>query len=199
MRSMYDRNTYEITPDGVWIDCYNRKQEISGRFLIDEADLEKVIPYKWRYWQGRFFTGNYKPISIHQFLLGQQDGLVIDHINGNPADNRRCNLRVITQGNNVINKSLLNTNTSGVMGISWDKDRNRWAVEIHYHYKRCHLGRYVNFEDAVYVRYVAENALFGEFRPTRNEPIIFENIEKCSNKESLKNYTINKLKEKELL
>lgn len=195
-RSNYDRNDYEITDEGVWINCYNRQNKFTDKFLIDLDDLEKVKDHKWRCWKNRFFTGNFEPISIHAFLLNPKEGQVVDHINGNPADNRRCNLRITTQGMNCINKDLQSNNKSGVAGVSWDKERKKWAPEIAINKNKCHLGRYKEFEDAVYARYIAEVTLFKEYRSFRNDNKIIDLIDKCQDKERIEFYVTNKLKTK---
>lgn len=193
-RSCFDTNEYEITTDGVWIICENRRNEPSGKFLIDKDDLELVLSKKWRMWKDQFFTGNYKPIQIATFLMNPEEGQVVDHINGKRYDNRRSNLRVTTQSKNALNKAILSNNKSGVLGVSWDKERNKWAPEIRLNGIRCHLGRYDNIEDAVYARYEAELILFKEFRSTRNDVKIYKYIEKCEHKEEIKIYVDDKIK-----
>lgn len=60
-------------------------------------------------------------------------------------------------------RKMLRNNTSGVRGVSWDKNRQKWAATIVFKGKTYHLGRYNNIEDAAAVRKEAENALFGDF------------------------------------
>ena len=60
-------------------------------------------------------------------------------------------------------RKMLRNNTSGVRGVSWDKNRRKWAATIVFKGKTYHLGRYYNIEDAATVRKEAENALFGDF------------------------------------
>lgn len=190
----FDANDFEISEEGVWVFCRNRQGEISGKFLIDREDLEKVIIKKWRFWKNQFFTGNYKPISIYRYLLQPKENEVVDHINGKVWDNRRCNLRITSQQNNLINKAMQINNKSGVAGVCWDKARKRWAVEIRLKYVRVHLGRYDRIEDAVWARYVAEIQVFKEYRSTRNDAKILEYISRCSNKEEIQLYVEEKLR-----
>lgn len=195
-KSCFDSNEYEITDEGVWIYCFNRQNEPSGKFLIDLQDLEKVIAKKWRYWKGRFYTGNKQPISIHTFLMAPPSGYVVDHINGRTEDNRRENLRVVKQQQNLLNKGLMTNNTSGVAGVGWDKQRQKWVSEIRMNGIKCYLGRYNDIADAVYVRYIAELKLFKEFRSTRNDEKILGIILNCSRQQELEEYVDKRLQEK---
>lgn len=195
-KSCFDRNEYEITNDGVWIYTFNRKQEPSGRFLIDKEDLDKVIIYKWRCWKGEYYTGNTNPVSIHSFLIECPEGYVIDHINGNRADNRKSNLRICKQQQNAINRAISSQNTSGIMGVWFDKSRNKWCAEIKFDYIKCYLGRYNDIEDAVFVRYYAELKLFKEFRSDRNDERILSYVAQCTRQEELKQYVDKRLQEK---
>lgn len=80
----------------------------------------------------------------------------IDHINGRPADNRIVNLRHVDAQANQRNTKIGRANTSGVMGVSWDKSRTRWMASIHVDGLMKNLGRFVRFEDAVAARKAAE-------------------------------------------
>ena len=195
-KTCFDSNEYEITNEGTWIYCFNRKNEPSGKFLIDTEDLEKVLTRKWRYWKGRYYTGNYHPVTIHVWLLHPENNEVVDHINGNPADNRKSNLRITTQAKNTINKAIPSNNKSGIMGVSWDKQRNKWISEIKMDSIKCYLGRYNELEDAVFARYVAELALFKEFRSTRNDDKILEYVTNCQKQTEIKMYVDKRLQDK---
>lgn len=197
--TQYDRNKYEITEQGVWIFCYNRQKELTGKFIIDKEDFEEVIKHKWRVWQNNYCTGNTDIIQIHQFLMNPNNNQVVDHINGDRNDNRRCNLRVTTQGMNCINKSLQSNNKSGVAGVCWDKARNKWAPEIAMGKRKCHLGRYFKFEDAVYARYIAELVLFDNYRSFRNDDTILNITNNCKYKDEIDTYVVNKLYQKGFL
>jgi hypothetical protein len=78
--------------------------------------------------------GGRRKIRLHRFLmLGLDDNpnRVVDHINGDTLDNRRCNLRVLTKGANVAHRANLNSNnTSGFRGINWCKTNKRWVARI---------------------------------------------------------------------
>lgn len=89
----------------------------------------------------------------------------------------------------------MSTNTTGIIGVSYDKARNVYAPEIRYRNKRLHLGRYKSIEEAAYVRFVAEQLLFKEFANEYNvekKKSIAVNLS-SERQEQLYNYTVSKL------
>lgn len=80
----------------------------------------------------------------------------IDHINGNRADNRLLNLRDVPLGENRKNMKKPKNNTSGHMGIGWDKSRNKWNVKIGVNGKTVNVGRFKELDDAIIARKAAE-------------------------------------------
>ena len=98
-------------------------------------------------------------IVMHQ-LIGCKG---YDHIDRNPLNNRRSNLRPCTQQENCRNRSLYNNNKTGVTGVGWDKRKQKWRAHIGLDYKMIHLGYFNNFDDAVKTRLEAEKKYFGEF------------------------------------
>ena len=80
----------------------------------------------------------------------------IDHINGEVADNRIENLREVTNQENNKNRKLPCNNTSGVMGVSWDKGTAKWCAQITVDGKNRHLGRFNRIDEAAAARAKAE-------------------------------------------
>lgn len=74
----------------------------------------------------------------------------IDHINHDKDDNRISNLRDVSRNENMKNKGLLVTNTSGYTGISWLEKQRKWRVRVD-GIKR-HVGHYVSLSDAISAR-----------------------------------------------
>lgn len=73
----------------------------------------------------------------------------IDHINGDPVDNRIANLRLATNAENTQNKSRpRRDNVSGLLGVGFDKRTNRWRARIMCAGKSHHLGFYGTAEEA---------------------------------------------------
>ena len=81
----------------------------------------------------------------------------VDHINGNPADNRIANLRLTDRVGNCQNQKVQHNNTSGCRGIHYDKRTGgKWRVRISYHGKRILIGDYRSLDDAIAARKQAE-------------------------------------------
>jgi len=86
-------------------------------------------------------------------------GMVNDHINHNRLDNRIENLRLVSIQDNNKNRGITELNTSGVVGVSWDKSRSKWFAFIKHDRKMKNLGRYECFDAAVKARKDAERKL----------------------------------------
>lgn len=86
----------------------------------------------------------------HDSLPGQ-----IDHINGNPADNRIENLRVVSVAENARNRRA-GKGSSGHLGVRWSKNSYSWVARITLNGKLHHLGCFRTVEEAIQARKMAE-------------------------------------------
>ena len=91
------------------------------------------------------------------------EGFVIDHINGNPFDNRIQNLRLATKTQNYHNQGLGMKNTSGIKGVHYDKSRGKWRAEIRFYNNVVNLGRFDTKGMAAVARAKAALRYHGEF------------------------------------
>lgn len=88
---------------------------------------------------------------------------MIDHVNGDPSDNRLCNLREATKSQNMMNVGKIKSNTSGIKGVGWSKASQKWRAYIRVNKKDIHLGLFENIEDAKKARIEAAIKYHGEF------------------------------------
>ena len=97
------------------------------------------------------------------YVYGVMPKGVIDHINGNPFDNKISNLRDCTQSDNAKNMKIKSVNTSGYIGVSYDKTRDKWLAQGRYNGKKKNLGRFETKEQAAdaYVNFAKNH--YGEF------------------------------------
>ncbi len=78
-------------------------------------------------------------------MTGEWPASFVDHINGNPEDNRWSNLRLATNAENLRNRGKQKNNTSGFKGVTWCKTKRRWIAQIKLMQKTKNLG---SFKDA---------------------------------------------------
>ncbi|MGY0156362.1 HNH endonuclease signature motif containing protein [Edwardsiella tarda] len=84
------------------------------------------------------------------------DNYQVDHINGNKSDNRIDNLRIVKNCDNAKNQKRKETNRSGMTGVSWDTQTQRWRAHITVDGKMKSLGRYEDKLEALAARKRAE-------------------------------------------
>jgi hypothetical protein len=174
-RSKMERNEIikDIENNIAYIILYNSKQEEKERTIIDLEDIDKIKSYKWNCNKSSKFhvstitkDGN---LMLHRLIMNcTDDSLVVDHINHNPLDNRKCNLRICTNEENRKNNSLYNTNTTGIIGIYYIKKRNIWQSSITVNTKLLLLGEFNNKEDAIRERLKGEVYYMKEFAPQQH-------------------------------
>lgn len=91
------------------------------------------------------------------------EGMVIDHICHNTSCVNPLHLRTATRSQNQFNQLLSKSSTSGLKGVSWRKDRNRWEAVIKANGKRYRLGYFKDAEVAHQAYCAASKRLHGEF------------------------------------
>ena len=137
--------------------------------IIDAADAHHADGYNWYasgdgYASRKLWIGNgQKLILLHRLIIGAQDGLYVDHVNGDRLDNRRSNLREATNSQNQANARKRSNCGSAFKGVTWNEARGRWQAQI----KRGGLNRYLGLfetEQAAHEAYVAAASIVhGEF------------------------------------
>jgi len=141
-------------------------------FYFDLEDYDMIKEYCWGIRKGRIATTmkNGKSIEIHKLFIGDvEEGFEIDHIDRNPLNNCRNNLRVVTHKNNTHNASLGRNNTSGFKGVGINKRNGKWRAYIRIGDDFKDLGCYSDKKDAISARLQAELKYFGpEFAPQRH-------------------------------
>lgn len=107
-------------------------------FHVDWEDLERVRSVQWQSYQSSRSKKRYvrstsrRPSQeLARFILGLRDRrLEADHIDGDPLNNRRSNLRVCTRRQNAYNQGIRSNNTSGFKGVSYSQSRKKWVARI---------------------------------------------------------------------
>lgn len=102
-------------------------------------------------------------VYMHQLITGSR---FIDHIDGDPLNNRRSNLRPATKSQNGANARKNPGKTSRYKGVFWGRERSGWQAKITVERQQVCLGRFANEEDAALAYDLAAREAFGEFALT---------------------------------
>lgn len=81
-----------------------------------------------------------RTLGLHRYIMKEPKGLQVDHINRNPLDNRKCNLRICTTQENANNKGKYKNNKSGHKGVYYINLFKCWVAELKYN-KICYRSR----------------------------------------------------------
>jgi len=141
--------------------------------LVDNEDFIKVIPFKYYVNYRNAVIKNKTKLdrynSIHRLIMKCPDNMEVDHINGNPLDNRKCNLRICTIQENRRNKrKTKNLKSSRYKGVYFEKYTQKWRAEITVNYKPIKLGRFKIESSAAKAYNKAAKYYFGEFANLNN-------------------------------
>ncbi len=99
---------------------------------------------------------------LHRIILTPPPGMVIDHINGDTLDNRRCNLRAVQQTDNARNLGTGRKNASSpYLGVAWHSRDQVWYATIRVDGRLHHLGNFTDAEKARQARAKAEIEMWG--------------------------------------
>lgn len=98
---------------------------------------------------------------------GEWPANMLDHINGDPSDNRIANLRQANAFQNSHNMAAHRDSASGHKGVSWSKKDKRWRAQIYVNRQYTWLGNHLTLEEAAKAYADAAEALQGEFAFTK--------------------------------
>lgn len=140
----FDLEDYDKIKDICWMECINQKT--GYRYL---AGMNRKTQ---------------KHVKMH-VLLGFAH---YDHADRNTLNNRKSNFRFATTSQQDMNRNKQSNNTSGFIGVSWHKGKNKWETSINVNKRHVYLGAFDNKKDAIVTRLNAEAKYYKEFAPQRH-------------------------------
>lgn len=147
---------------------------VSGRpVLIDDEDLPLFSSHNW------FMSGdkqwpsvtawrlpvrpNRKLFILSRLLMDAPEDKLVDHVNGDPLDNRKSNLRLVTHQQNMCNRKRQKNNASGLTGVYFDKRNGKWWTELTHEGRRYWTRYHDTKEQAQAARHEQEVSLRADF------------------------------------
>ncbi len=137
------KNEYSID-NNVGVLLISKNNEIIAKILIDIEDIDKINKYSWRLNEKGYIVTNInkKKVRLHNLILNRDTSnpkIVCDHINRNKLDNRKSNLRIVSQSENNKNRQM-------PKGKYYTKRNNKWQA-YYIKNKRMHNIGYYNTEE----------------------------------------------------
>lgn len=123
---------------------------------VSDEDFDEVSKYKWfvhlnsndksyktaRRHTGNIRTGTFRQFHLHRVIAGDKEGLVVDHIDRDPLNNTRENLRHVTQYENLLNSRRVKP---GIHKKGTTRRKNgKWQAV----YKEKHIGMFETVDEA---------------------------------------------------
>lgn len=165
------QNKYDLSGDfGVGYTS-NTNDDGINYFYFDLEDYDKIKDYCWSFANNYVVANSLNKkcnIRMHRLIMGVSDDKVVDHKKHNPYDNRKKNLRVVTQAQNVRNiKKNRDIENKKYVGVQ--QREKKYRAQINFNNNRYYLGTFDTFEEAVQARLQAEEKYFGEYRYQETE------------------------------
>lgn len=147
-------NNYRIVDNVCYIDIAHKGKQYITK--VDAEDLPRIKKEFGRMFAKPRITDNYvinrKGMKLHRLITNCPKGLVVDHINHDTLDNRKCNLRIVEQIINANNKRR--TNKINIKGVY--ANHNIWTAELMYNRVR-YRKHFSKIEDAIRYRKYLES------------------------------------------
>lgn len=145
--------------------------------LVDDEDAERVSSVDWhlRRSANTFYAGTSSQRIgknnrlMHRMILHAPVGTMVDHINGNGLDNRRCNLRLVTPRQNAQNQFLQEREdgkSSRFKGVYWSDGAGLWLASIKLDAGKRFIGSFEDEVEAARAYDAAAVQFFGEYART---------------------------------
>ena len=128
--------------------------------LVDDDDFEKLNKFSWHYHNGYAVRNTRLPDNkraterMHRVIANTPDDLMTDHINGDTLDNRKRNLRNVTNSQNLMNSEKKKNAKSEFKGVTFSKSKKdaigSWNARLNVNKSTVNIGRFKSEIEAAY-------------------------------------------------
>jgi hypothetical protein len=154
-----------------YIPLYNNRNQVVGHTIISPEDWDLARNHTWRLMKGgyagfqRSINGIPTNFYLHRMILNLTNNeLKSDHINHDRLDNRRCNLRAVSNQQNACNRRKTNKETSSkYIGVNFDSKRNKWRVRLNVDGQEIFIGYFNDEKEGALARDELAKQHHGEF------------------------------------
>jgi hypothetical protein len=144
--------------------------------LVDKVDVDRLDGFSWYASIHSASLTAYASTNdrhgmrrmMHNIILPTDDGLEVDHVNGNGLDNRRKNLRAVTRAQQMCNKLKSNGMTSTYKGVFWSATMRKWGAVVQFGGQRTHAGYFDEEVDAAMAYDDAARDIHGAYARLNN-------------------------------
>jgi len=150
----------------------SKQGKYKGKYfaIVDDENFNKLNQFRWKVEQKNKKPNNVYAVAdgmrMHRIIINAPQGVDVDHKNGNGLDNRKKNLRLCTLTENQANSKKRKNTSSKYKGVHWNKNRNKWQVQISFQNKHFLIGRFTSEIEAAKIYDIKAKELFGEFART---------------------------------
>lgn len=162
-RQIWNLNEIIILDKYAEVILYDKNNVECARVKIDIDDINLVKDIKWHIHKcnrGIYAKTNGKIPCMHNLVMNPPSDKIVIHLNNDGLDNRKSNLQIVSKSKKQQLNKIPKNNKSGVKGVWFCKDRNKWQAQITIKNKQKSLGRFDTYEDAVAARLNAEKQYY---------------------------------------
>jgi|GEM_PF-218259 len=121
---------------------------------VDAADYEWLSQWKWHLCGSGYPSRweNRRRVFMHREIMKPPRGMLVDHKDGNRANNCRFNLRNCTHAENARNRRKYSGSDSNFKGVYWDRRKHKWYINCRYKGRNHRLGYFAAGEEVTAAR-----------------------------------------------
>lgn len=174
---MKQKNNIIIKDNLAKVELRNKDDEITGYAIIDIEDIDLISQYKWYKSKDGYaiYIDRSKKygttyLTMHGLIISHLSGFyqTPDHIDRNKLNNRKNNLRITGRSEQQVNHNLMDRNTSGVIGVSFQQKRIlHWRASLKYK-NHVYNEYFETKEEAIIARLEMEAKYLGEYAPQKH-------------------------------